>query len=373
MLLDRDRIRLLILAEATTCSPGQHIIGILRVEILKEVSVTAIRLMARGKENVFFKVAKGSFTVTRQQSFVHFEHLITFFGFSRECGRRGGASLAPGIYEYPFNIEIPPSAPPTYHCHTSAGDAKIAYTLRGIVDIPRGFDKRHEISLHVLPTIAIQQYGQLLRAEKIMEARCIAFAVEPGCCGRSRDTKAGVTVSVVVPAVALLQWKGCGDANFESNPAVPTYMNVRVSLMNTSLKARIRTVRVTLSQHQHLIAQGDTYDAIQPIATADVSPPGGELIPRASAVLNVKLRLPRSLRHSSKMPRSSPLPTLSTPCIQTANLLTISFPKLGADAAVSMMDAPVIVAAVDSDSEVPTVPCFYTMSTIRPEYRLGAE
>ncbi|XQJ26963.1 Arrestin (or S-antigen), N-terminal domain containing protein, putative [Leishmania guyanensis] len=373
MLLDKDKIRLLIITEATTCLPGQHVTGVLRVEVLKEVSVTAIRLLARGQEAVFFKAKKDRFTITRQQSFVHFEHLITFFGFSKECGRRGGASLAPGIYEYPFDFEIPASAPPTYNCHTSAGDAEIAYVLRAIADIPHGFDKRTEIPLYVLPTIASQQYEQLCRTDKTMVTRDIPLAVEPGCFGRSRDPKASVTLSVSVPAVALLPWRSCGNTSPASSPTATNYLNVHLSLMNTSLKTPIRTVRVTLSQQQHLIAQGDSYNTIQPIVSVVVSPPGGELIPRASAALDVKLRLPRSLRHLSKMPQRVPLPTLATPCIQTSNLLTISFPGLGADALVNMSDATVIGAAVDYNSRVPIVPCFYTMATIRPEDKLGGE
>lgn len=374
MLFDKDKVRLQIDVDGkTTFRPGQSVTGRLKVEVLKDVQVTAIRLMARGKETTSFSVKRsGGGKQSSEESYVHYQHLITFFGFSKESGRSGGASLQVGSYEYPFHFIIPPNAPPSYHCRMSAGTADLTYILRATVDIPRGFDGKKELTLVVLPTIAQQQYEQLRGMTKTIANSNVALSIDPGCCGLNKDAGAAVEVSAEVPMIAMLQplhYGGNPNEYVTEDPRV----RVRLTLRNLCRKAHIRYVRVTLQQHQRLLAQGNTADAVQTIATAEVSPPSGELIPRTMATFEVTLRLPDAMRHASKMSQGDPLPTMATPCLQVANFLTVTFPGLGAEAVVTLTDVMPIVAAADPTNAVPMIPCSYCQNTIYPEEKLGAE
>lgn len=378
MLFDRDKVRLQIDVDGrTTFQPGQAVTGRLTVEVLKDVQVTAIRLLARGKETTSFSVKKGGGRGNQkcEESYIHYQHLITFFGFSMESGRTGGASLQEGTYEYPFQFVIPPSAPPSYHCRMAAGTAELEYILRATVDIPRGFDGKKEVRLVVLPTIARQQYDQLRDMRKVVSNKNVALAIDPGCCGMHKDPGAAVEVAVDLPMISLLppdpytKQSGSPAPNEEGEQVV----RIRLTLRNMCRKAHIRTVRITLQQHQRLLAQDSVADGTQTVASAEVAPPSGELIPRSASTFEVALRMADAMRHSSKMSQSDPLPTMATPCMQVSNFLTVSFPGLGAEAVIPISDVLPIVAAVDPTNTVPVIPCTYSENTIYPEEKLGAE
>jgi hypothetical protein len=377
MLLDRDKVKLVIDVDGrTTYQPGQAVTGRLKVKVLKDVQVTAIRLLARAKETTSFSVKRrGGGKQVSEESCIHYQHLITLFGFSKESGRTGGASLQEGSYEYPFQFVIPSNAPPSYHCCMSAGTGELTYILRATVDIPRGFDGKKELTLIVLPTVAMQQYQQLAGATKTITNSNVALSIDPGCCGANKDAAAALEVTAEVPMIALIQPLGYRGNNESCSPigGGGARVRVRLTLRNCCRKAHIRHVKVALQQHQRLMAQGNVADTLQTIATAEVSPPSGELIPRAAATFEVTLRLPDAMRHSSGMSPGDPLPAMSTPCLQVANFFTISFPGLGAEATLSISDVLLIAAATDPTNAVPMIPCSYCENTIYPEETLGAE
>ncbi|KPA85717.1 hypothetical protein ABB37_00087 [Leptomonas pyrrhocoris] len=384
MFFDRDKVKLQIDTDGKTAfQPGQAVTGCLRVEVVKDVDVTAIRLFARGKETTSFTVKKsGSGRQTSEESYVHYEHLITFFGFSKESGRTGGASLQAGNYEYPFQFVLPVTAPPSYRCRMSAGTAELTYILRAVVDIPRGFDGKEEVSFVVLPTIAQQQYDQLRGASKEATNPNLALSIDPGCCGMNKDPGAALQLTAVVPMIAFIPPPVYSYNTTNENYALGSLTTaasgdakvmVRLTLQNLCRKAHIHCVHVVLQQHQRLMAQGNVADALQTIATTEVSPPSGKLIPRTTATFDVPLRLPDAVRYASKMSKSAPLPTMETPCLQVSNVLTISFPGLGAEAVVTISDVFPVVAAIDSTNSVPMIPCSYRENTIYPEEKLGAE
>ncbi|KPI87786.1 hypothetical protein ABL78_3144 [Leptomonas seymouri] len=384
MLLDKDKVRLHIDVNGNTrYQCGQAITGCLKVEVLKDVQVTAIRLLACGKETTSFTAKKsGHGKKVSEESYIHYHHLITFFGFSKESGRTGGASLAAGSYEYPFQFVIPPSAPPSYRCCIPAGKAEMAYILRATVDIPHGFNGSKQLSIVVLPTISQLQYEQLRNASETFNTTKLALSIDPGCCGKYRDPEAALEATIEAPMIALLESNlNGGNANSEGyalnglagSPSSSSCVRVRLTLRNLCRKAHIRNVRVVLCQHQRLMAQGNSADGVQTIAKADVVLPHGELIPRSVRTFDVALHLPDAIQHTSEMSRRYPLPTMETLFLQVSNFITVTFPGLEAETVLTFSDAMPIVAAIDSTNSVPMIPFTHCQNVIYPEDKLGAE
>lgn len=376
MLFDKDKVELQIdLDGRTTYQPGQAVLGRLIVKVLKQVNVTAIRLLARGKEKTQFSVSEGDHNVSLSGSYIHYEQLISFFGFSKESGRTGGASLQVGSYEYPFQLVIPPNAPPSFRCRIPDGTTELSYILRATVDIPHGFDKEKELPFVVVPTMAQRQYDELLTMTKTT-TNTVGLNGGSGCCGSHKNLGDAVVVTAEVPMVGpLLPFRSCEDTNCsfdgDVSSCADTCVSIRLTLRNMSLKTRIRRVRVKLQQYRLFKAEGRTNGSLVTISTAEVSPPSGELIPRAMATFEVTLQLPGQMQQAKKVRKSDPAPTITTPLLEVTNFLAISFPAMGAEAVATISDVMPIVAETDPTNAVPMVPCSYFHNNIYPEVKLG--
>lgn len=157
MFFDKDKVRLRIQMEQDWLLPGQYVNGTLVLEVVKEINVTAVRLCIKGVEKGMTTVKKRGSKQTVIDEFVHYQKLITFFGYSKESGRKGGATLSAGKYEYPFSVQLPPDIAPSFFCKLETGSAQLMYKITALVDIPNGFDAKVERAIVVQPAVPVSQ------------------------------------------------------------------------------------------------------------------------------------------------------------------------------------------------------------------------
>lgn len=380
MFFDKSKVSLSIQVEQSTVLPGRAISGTLTVKAVKEITITAIRLLARGKEEVSFVARKGSSKTKREESFTHFEHLITFFGFSKISGRKGGAGLEVGTYTYPFQIEIPAGAPPSFFCSLYSGTAKLQYFLRGIVDIPNGFDATTELPFIVESAVSRTQHQLLSRELVPLPPQRVNFVVEGGCCGLNADPSAAAGAQATLHGIAVLTTPDPKDgggtaAGNGTIYSLPMSHPLRVSLTfnNLSRKTKLKNIKVSLVQQCQFMAHGDSVVGQRTITSVSCSLRGGAIIPRQTECFDINFPLEGVMLYSAEAPKGAPLPSLSTPLFSVSNSLCVAFSGGGTDASVMLGGVGPITSVVDLQDRCPAVPCCHSISHITPEECLGAQ
>ncbi|CAD2218403.1 Arrestin (or S-antigen), N-terminal domain containing protein, putative [Angomonas deanei] len=135
--LDKDKVQMSISLEKPAYLPGEVLRGSVHVDVLRDVKLTAIRVQLTGMEmvsldktlyvngDVFLLKKSDACQIALRNGnaevFVHFDKLITVYGYSKASGRSGGAELSPGSYDYPFQVQLPTNMPPSYMVDNKSG------------------------------------------------------------------------------------------------------------------------------------------------------------------------------------------------------------------------------------------------------------
>lgn len=437
MFLDRDRLQLSLDVEKTAYLPGETVRGTFRVKVLREVSVTALRVCLYAKEKASVTSTGGGSgkKESAQDEVTHFEQLFTFFGYSKESGRKGGARLGPtadgeeGLV-YPFEVIIPTTAVPSFaFSFEKGGEASLCYKLQGVAVIPNGFDGKVEKYLRVLSCTPRNQFMESRGRQRTVQPYTIGFPGESSCCfGSDADPSVAVEMSfplmVVFDESEFISRGKCAiagnmlanglsnntnyhmtsggvaaitdpNAPVDDSPALPNgttlavpvsplrtratqYININLKVVNHSSKKAVQNIRVELRQLVQLSCKNVSKSEVVPVSVMNHVPPSGGVAPREtySATLQVNLGAQLSMT-GAKGDRPSPesggiiMPTMATEFMQVSNILVVSFPSLKTEEVLTVPDACWLVSAVDPDNVTPPAPVHYNTHVVLPEVIAG--
>jgi hypothetical protein len=123
--------------------PGEMLDGKVVYSNQKAKTIRGVRLRIHGYEHVYWTERHGKVTVTYTQDRWYMKTLMTLFGFPK--AQKGKLTLEPGLHEWPFKIQIPVNAPPSF----SHIRGKVLYVFHAYIDIPHTFDKTASINFFV--------------------------------------------------------------------------------------------------------------------------------------------------------------------------------------------------------------------------------
>jgi hypothetical protein len=142
--------------DSAVAFPGQPLTGVLRLHWPSARSVRGVRLHWNGRETTRITVGSGKHSRTYRNERVWAARKLGLFGDSQSLGFFGAVGdalsprawhpLAAGVYEYPFEFNLPAGSPSTY----SGLHANVQYELFAEVDIPRAFDLTTRFPVRVI-------------------------------------------------------------------------------------------------------------------------------------------------------------------------------------------------------------------------------
>ncbi len=138
---------------------GTPLRGVLRLHWPKDRAVRGVRLFWTGRERTWVTVGSGKHSRTYREDHAWATYRVGLFGapdglgFFESVGDAMSSAQRPvlkaGVYEYPFEFEIPAGAPACY----SGRHATVSWALDAVVDIPRAFDLTAQYPIRVIPQI----------------------------------------------------------------------------------------------------------------------------------------------------------------------------------------------------------------------------
>lgn len=397
--LARDKVQLTILLENDSYYPGQTVRGVLHVQASSTVSITALRVVLKGKENA--RTSRDHDAQTHAHT--HYSKLVTCLGHTLESGRKGGFCIPTGVHQFPFSFEIPPAAPPSFYVGVTNGYCMVRHTVKAILVIPRGIDGVAEESITVLPAIAVSDW-QAAAAESglVKEGAKASHMHQCGCCGWLCAADALITTT----AVALLKADNphtasgvvqCGGASTNARTDSSDAMNregvaagganclprrsplvlagersvvtARIAVANHTSK-EIHRIDVALIQRKELnIFSVTPLVKETAIARVEFTPPGGYLAPADAVEFSVQLVLPSQFRVTEGDDRELPVPNVRTEVLKTRTHFHVSFPEYNVSPLV-LEDAARLVWAVDPGEALAGLQPVYKETLTFPEERV---
>ncbi len=136
--------------EQTDYTGGDTVKGMMILELTEQVLARGVRIRCQGREQSRWCTGSGKNSRTHSQTRVFFDDELTVMGKPplamgqlmadaiKGLFSKGEYDvLQPGTYEFPFDYKLPPGIPADFE---SGGSSKIAYTVKGYVDIPLKID-----------------------------------------------------------------------------------------------------------------------------------------------------------------------------------------------------------------------------------------
>lgn len=386
-MLAKSSIQLNLTTNNVTFLPGDTIQGSLRVVVAKAVETTAVRIKVSALEKASVRVRRGKQTATYRSETLHFEQSIVAFGSTKASGRKGGATLQPGTYDYPFQVTLPTTLPPSYAVATGNGGSTLEYRIKAYADIPFGFDAEEVYPFHVLSCVP----GALFEPWRATPVNHESTAVVYSCsfcgffCCQHKD--ANITTRLdVLGRVAILrggtegvqhgqpQRIPLGEVTVNNVPMqLPAQLNtvrVRVTVKNLTQSDRIGKVEVSLTQQVQLNVRGYSSMGFVQLATSVFVPAADELQPGGSATFDSDLVIDENMGRVGKF-NGKPIPTMVTSIMTSTCFLEVKFPGLAAENTLCTSGHVQLVNAVDYSNRVPANPTTYTSVSIMPELLLG--
>ncbi|KPA78003.1 hypothetical protein ABB37_06764 [Leptomonas pyrrhocoris] len=378
--LEKSKVTLTILCEGDTVAPASTVTGALQVEVHHEVVFTALRIRLRGKEKFYVqrRDAQGH-TYTEHRHFTHVEEVHTLLGAPVGSASSGSTQLAPGTYVYPFSVLVPSQAPPSFkRCRHEYG-CTLAYKLKGLLDIPHGFDAEVEYDLTVTQAVPISQLQparQNLKALPLSEAhiakcRCCGSCF---CCVDEESfirTEAAIAPEIVLlhshvqlPAVTAVSSSfnnaDGADALVSAMPvsADATAALLRIRVTNFARDKALSRCKVTMAQ-RHSFPRDDwcTYKDTFTFFKQEVVFPAGPLGTGQTATVEVLLRLDEA--HAGLPSGERLLPCLAVKHFSIFTELQITFPEVAAEGTMWESNALLLADEVDMTSQSLVIPHTY--------------
>lgn len=196
---------------------GNPLRGVLRLLWPKDRAVRGVRLYWTGLERTRVTVGSGKHSRTYHESHEWARHRVGFFGapdplgFFESVGDAMSSKAHPvlkaGVYEYPFEFDVPAGAPAGY----SGSHATVTWALDAVVDIPRSFDLTAQYPIRVVPQATAKTTPQEGRTEGSVFVRAWTNGgpIGPGATisgGFRVGNPAGKTVRWVNVKVIRMEW-----------------------------------------------------------------------------------------------------------------------------------------------------------------------
>ncbi|RNF14924.1 uncharacterized protein Tco025E_05680 [Trypanosoma conorhini] len=280
---DNVEVRLRLHSENAEYLPGGLLSGVIEVSVKKETASRAIRLRIRGEE--YAKVNSGR--LVQHSTRVHYDKVYTFAGDATknytpdrtliliaDLSEDEGADacepevLMPGTHNYPFELRLPMFLPPSFDTRSrfDISEARMSYTAKVYVDIPRGFDVKCVRNFYVLSAISAAQRRQRLEEHGKEALVSLAQLHKFFCLGRFWFPKAGqfiATEATIEPTVVVMdEYTSTASSDADNNamdaPDNSNAIKVHVKVRNDSRKT-LNSVRVQITNHIEVNPGGVLY------------------------------------------------------------------------------------------------------------------
>ncbi|ORC93347.1 uncharacterized protein TM35_000012240 [Trypanosoma theileri] len=270
--VSRGNVELSITFESETAEyiPGGILSGVIKITLNKEFSLRAIRLRIRAEEYARIGLGPSPTDNTR----IHYDKIYTFARELRksespetasllltETGSEGedfmnpDEVLSPGVYEYPFGLDLPEFLPPSFEirCKLDTAEARLMYTARAYLDIRTGFDLECFKPFYILSAISRLLYTEKMdeRTEKKVtfnvplknSSRCGFFGLFNG--GHVRVTKLRVEPKVILmDASKMVNRSFTSVIDNNNNPSAFVHVNIVNNSRKTLDIIRVRLMNV---------------------------------------------------------------------------------------------------------------------------------
>ncbi|KPI83217.1 hypothetical protein ABL78_7756 [Leptomonas seymouri] len=385
ILLEKSKVALTLICESDTYAPGSTVTGTLQLEVHHTVFFTALQIRFRGQEKFYVqRDGANHHTYYDRREFTHIEEVHTFLGAPEGNASPGATQLEPGVYSYPFSFYVPPHAPPSFErCRGDYG-CKLAYTLKGYLDIPRGFDAEVKRSITVtqaVPVSQLQPARENLKLLPVSEAN-VAKCLFCGCCFCCVDEESFIrTEAAIAPAIVLMKShvslpvvmavaQDCakreegdaGDAWVRSVP-VPTDSSLallRLRVTNFAKEKAPSRCMVRLAQrHDFPRDAGRFYMDTFTFCKQEVLFPEGPLHFGQTSTVDVLLRFDEARANLPSGERL--LPCLAVKHFSIFTELQITFPEVTAEGTMRQQNALLLADEVDMTNQRVEMPYIYNV------------
>lgn len=369
-LLDKQKVDLTLTVNGNAFLPGEMITGSFRVVTKKEFECTAIKIRCVCLEHaeVRYQEHVGKRTVTRTAvaNSVHFEATGVLAG---NVAGKGGLQMQRGTMDYPFQIQLPPTVPPSKHVAAASGHMALTWTLEGLIDIPNGFDASTKQSFVVMPAIRAEAFN-LLRDAPTAETSVSSKLHTCSCCGCFCCEKKGSHVIITAklsPSALVMCTPNPTSTNrfdFFSQPSVQavfepsndffdvlppnTYTaKACITIQNDCAKDPVTGVTLKMAMNESIHAAGHATSGSRTIAKQEILFGGEDIIqPGSTRHFAVYLQI---------LPIENPwdLAPINTSITESSAYFSIALRDVELDPPFAIMLPINISAAVDFQNLVP--------------------
>uniref|UniRef100_A0A7S1QXT1 Arrestin-like N-terminal domain-containing protein n=1 Tax=Neobodo designis TaxID=312471 RepID=A0A7S1QXT1_NEODS len=296
--------------------PGALLRGTVRLNVRKTTKFYALRLRICGKESMVIRKKKNAGDILTRQRETFWKQLYTLEGTtkthakhvaerdrirtlaaSRACVARSSVhkthTCTPGEYVYPFEVQLPYDAPPSFEEFGDQEDyAAILYYAKAYLDIPGGGDSDliGRTFFRVVSRVGVKQWKE--EAKPVADHKRHKIT---GCCGMS---KGFVKTSVEVPRCLI---------SIADDHCVP----YRVVVNNSDGTEPVNRVTVELEHLLHVHAGGEDEERRTTVASKVESK---QILPGRTDGIIGKLPLPEDCLPSMRGILFSSVFTLRIEC-----------------------------------------------------------
>ncbi|KAL6437103.1 hypothetical protein ACFW04_005004 [Cataglyphis niger] len=143
-----------------TYAPGELVTGNVIVDLVREKSIRALKLLVKGEANVSWK--RSRIVNNSRGNRTEVDHLraseqyfnLTYYLFANTTGDQ--VRMPEGFHKYPFNFSLPYNIP----CSFEHANGHIRYTTKAIIDRPWRFDHECKIAFTVVASYDLNAHSQ---------------------------------------------------------------------------------------------------------------------------------------------------------------------------------------------------------------------
>jgi hypothetical protein len=161
--------------------PGNVLEGVVELRVDGYIDFTAVRIKVTGKERVHIRRERSGpnpddppVVENYRESCVVYKQLVTLAGAMKTMPGGFSGQMPPGVYYYPFAIQLPTNIPPSFSKRVTDDYAEILYYLKAYVDIPMGRDAVHRAHFTVVRPMPISQHAEMapVNVDKVFDVTC---------------------------------------------------------------------------------------------------------------------------------------------------------------------------------------------------------